>query len=125
MSDRYKKGAIKKRSKELIPKLKQRILRAISLQDAKEKSTIIFDKLDGTKIILHFGCTNIIFVDFMLVNTQLIVTSIRKLIIFDGLKVSQYIYSEDEICQNYYYSYLKQHVISEIQNTDLFNTQIQ
>ena len=32
---------------------------------------------------------------------------------------SIYINSEDEICQNYYYSKLKQHVISEIPNADL------
>ena len=57
--------SINKRSKEQIPKTKQRRLRAIHLQGAIEKSPIFqTPQLDSTKIISHFGCTNIIYPDF-------------------------------------------------------------
>ena len=50
--------AIKKRSKELIQKMKQKI-RAITLQGTIEKNY----NFDSTIIISHFGCTNNIFTD--------------------------------------------------------------
>ena len=56
--------AIKRRSKELIPKMKQRWwLKAITLQGTLEKSLKNNQfNINNTKIILYFGCTNSIFI---------------------------------------------------------------
>ena len=53
MSDNYRESAIKKRSKEIMPKIKLRILRAITLQEAKKRF-----------FFPYFGRTNIIFTDY-------------------------------------------------------------
>ena len=68
-SKNFRKDAIKKRSKEQIPKRIQRGLRVITLQGAIEKSLILlmqywkFEWLDGTIIILYLGGSNNIFAD--------------------------------------------------------------
>mgnify|MGYP007022921225 CR=1 FL=1 len=59
----FKKKKNKKRSKELIPKMKQRRLRAITLQGAIEKN----EWFDSTIIISPFGGTNNIFADIVCV----------------------------------------------------------
>ena len=68
-SENFKKEAIKKRSKELIPKRMQIGLNVITLQGVIEKSPILLSQywkiewLDGSIIISHFGGSNNIFDD--------------------------------------------------------------
>ena len=60
-----------KESKELIPEMKQRRLRAIALQRAKEKNPIVLLQyckkcmMDSTIIISHFGGTNNTLADYI------------------------------------------------------------
>ena len=55
-------GAIQKISKELLPKMAQRRLRTITFTRVIEISQILrYEQFDNTIILLHFGCTNIIF----------------------------------------------------------------
>ena len=67
-----------KECKELIPKLKRRRLGAITLQGATEKVKYYFCniKCNSSQIILHFGCTNIIFLDYNTQEYKLLITNI-------------------------------------------------
>ena len=67
-SDNYIKGNIEKNY--IIPKIDQKSLRAITLQGAIVKSTILLskhlEKLTLHHMFLHLVCTNKIFADFIL-----------------------------------------------------------